>query len=61
MFYIVKGNANAYKILVGKPEVKISLARSRRRLKDSVKTGLKEIGPMEGFYEKNTVVNLGVP
>jgi hypothetical protein len=35
---------NAYKILVGKPEAKRPLGRSRRRLEDNIKMYLKEIG-----------------
>jgi hypothetical protein len=34
---------NAFKILVGKPEVTIPLGRLRRKFKDSIKMGLKEI------------------
>jgi hypothetical protein len=35
---------NAYRILVGKPEVKRSLGRPRRRRVDNIKIDLKEIG-----------------
>jgi hypothetical protein len=35
---------NEYKILVGKPEGKRPLGRSRRRWVDGVKMGLREIG-----------------
>jgi hypothetical protein len=35
---------NAYRILVGKPEGKRSLGRSRRRWVDNIKIDLKEIG-----------------
>jgi hypothetical protein len=35
---------NAYRILVRKPEGKRSLGRSRRRLPDSIKIDLREIG-----------------
>jgi hypothetical protein len=33
---------NTYKILVGKPEGKRRLRRTRRRLEDNIKMGLKE-------------------
>jgi hypothetical protein len=35
---------NAYRILVGKPEVKRPLARPRRRLVDNIKMDIREIG-----------------
>jgi hypothetical protein len=35
---------NAYKILVGKPEGKRPLGRTRRRWVDNIKMGLREIG-----------------
>jgi hypothetical protein len=35
---------NAYRILVGKPEGKRPLGRSRRRWVDNIKMGLREIG-----------------
>jgi hypothetical protein len=35
---------DAYRILVGKPERKRSLGRSRRRWMDNIKMDLKEIG-----------------
>jgi hypothetical protein len=35
---------NAYRILVGKPEGKIPLGRSRRRWVDNIKMDLTEIG-----------------
>jgi hypothetical protein len=35
---------NASKILVGKPEVKESLGRPRRRWKDNIKMDLQEMG-----------------
>jgi hypothetical protein len=35
---------NAYKILVGKPEGKRPLGRTRRRSVDNIKTDLREIG-----------------
>jgi hypothetical protein len=35
---------NAYKIFVGKPEIKRPLERPRRRWKDYVRTDFKEIG-----------------
>jgi hypothetical protein len=33
-----------YKILVGRPEGKIPLGRTRRRLVDNIKVGVREIG-----------------
>jgi hypothetical protein len=36
--------SNAYKILVGKPEGKRPLGRSRRRCVDNIKIDLREIG-----------------
>jgi len=33
-----------YKVLVGKPEGKMSLGRPRRRWEDSIKTDLQEVG-----------------
>jgi hypothetical protein len=35
---------NAYRLLVGKPERKISLARTKRRWMDNIKMNLGEIG-----------------
>jgi hypothetical protein len=35
---------NTYRILVGKPEGKIPLGRSRRRWVDNIKVDLREIG-----------------
>jgi hypothetical protein len=35
---------NAYRILVGKPEGKIPLGRSRRRWEDNIRMDLREIG-----------------
>jgi hypothetical protein len=35
---------NAYRILVGKPEGKRPLGRTRRRLVDNIKMDLREIG-----------------
>jgi hypothetical protein len=64
---------NAYRILVGKPEGKILLARPRRRWEDNIKMDLREIGwgGMGWIYlaqdrEKwwalgNTVMNFRVP
>jgi hypothetical protein len=37
-------NSNGYRILVGKPEGKIPLGKSRSRLEDNVKMDLREIG-----------------
>jgi hypothetical protein len=36
--------AHAYRILVGKPERKRLLGRSRRRWEDNIKIGLQEVG-----------------
>jgi hypothetical protein len=33
-----------YRVLVGKPEVKIPLGRPRRRWEDNIKMDLKEVG-----------------
>jgi hypothetical protein len=33
-----------YRVLVGKPEGKGSLGRSRRRCEDNIKMGLQEVG-----------------
>jgi hypothetical protein len=46
----VKGNA--YRILVGKPEVKGLLGRQRRRWVDNIKMYLREIGQvgMDSIY-----------
>jgi hypothetical protein len=64
---------NAYKILVGKPEGKRSLGRSRRRWVDNIKMHLGEIGGsgtdwIDLAQDKdqcrvlvNTVINLRVP
>jgi hypothetical protein len=37
-------NKNAYRILVGNPEGKRPLGRSRRRWEDNIKVDLREIG-----------------
>jgi hypothetical protein len=39
---------NAYRILVGKPEVKRPLVRPRRRCVDNIKMHLREIG-LDGY------------
>jgi hypothetical protein len=64
---------NAYRILVGKPEEKISLGRPRRRWEDNIKTDFRERGwdGMVCIYLAqdrdqwmalvNTVMNLRVP
>jgi hypothetical protein len=41
-----KGNRNAYRILVGNPERKRPLGKSRRRWLDDIKIDLREIGEM---------------
>jgi hypothetical protein len=69
----VETNRNAYRILVGNPEGKKPLGRSRRRWVDNIKMDLREIGwdGMEwvDLTEDrdqwralvNTVMNLRVP
>jgi hypothetical protein len=64
---------NAYRILVGKPEGKRPLGRSRRRWEDNIKLGLRHIGWygmdwIDVAYDTdhwralvNTVMNLRVP
>jgi hypothetical protein len=64
---------NAYRILVGKPEVRRPLGRSRRRWVDNIKIDLREIGWdgrdwIELAQDKdrwralvNTVMNFRVP
>jgi hypothetical protein len=64
---------NAYRILLGKPEGKRPLGRTRRRWVDNVKMYLREIGWdgrdwIELAYDRNqwravvnTVMNLRVP
>jgi hypothetical protein len=60
---------NAYRILVGMPEGKRPLGRSRHRWKDNIKMDLRELewGGMIGIYLDqwralvNTVMNLQVP
>ena len=41
--------SGAYRVLVGKPEGKIPLGRSRCRWKDNIKTGLYQIGLGRGL------------
>ena len=38
-----------YSVLVGRPEGKISLGRSRRRWKDNIKMDLQEVGVWTGW------------
>jgi hypothetical protein len=64
---------NAYRLLLGKPEGKIPLGRSRRRWVDNIKMDLREIGCDEvdwiGLAQDrdkwrtlvNAVMNLRVP
>jgi hypothetical protein len=64
---------NAYRILVGKPEGKITLGRPRRRWVDNIKIDQREIGwdgmdsidlAQDGDQWRalvNTVMNLRVP
>jgi hypothetical protein len=64
---------NAYKILVGKPEVKRQLGRPRRKWDDNIRMDLREIGRevldwMHVTQDRdqwgafvNTVMNLRVP
>jgi hypothetical protein len=51
---------NAYKILVGEPEEKIQLERTRHRWKDTVELDVKEIGCKGCWVLVNTVMNLRV-
>ena len=41
---------NAYRILVGKPEGKKPLGRSRRRWEDNIKMDLREVGCDNGEW-----------
>jgi hypothetical protein len=64
---------NAYRILVGKPEVKRPLGRPKRRWEDNIKMDLREIGwdgmvwidlaqdKDQGRDLVNTVMNLWAP
>jgi hypothetical protein len=61
---------NAYRILVGKPEVKRPLGRPRCRWVDNIKIDLRQIGWTGSIWLRigtsgralvNTVVNLRVP
>jgi hypothetical protein len=52
---------NAYRILVGTPEGKRPLGRSRRRWVDNIKMDLREIGWDVWRALVNTVMNLRVP
>jgi hypothetical protein len=64
---------NVYKILVGKPEWKRPLVRSRRRWEDNIRIDLREVGwesvvwfhlaqeRDQWLYLVNTVTNLRVP
>jgi hypothetical protein len=54
---------NAYRILVGKPEGKISLGRPRRRWVDNIKMDLRECGLiwLRIGTSVNTVLNFRVP
>jgi hypothetical protein len=61
----------AYRVLVGRPEVKRPLGRPRRRWEDNIKMDLREIGidganwlAQDGVQWRdfvNTVMNLWVP
>jgi hypothetical protein len=64
---------NAYKILVGEPEGKRSLGRCRRRWRDNIKMGIKNVGwkVVDKIYLTqdrdwwravvNTVINIRAP
>jgi hypothetical protein len=64
---------NAYRILVGKPEVKISLQRPRHVWEDNIKMNLRELGwcGINWIYQAqdrgkcsalvNRVMNLRIP
>jgi hypothetical protein len=59
---------NAYRILVGKPEGKRPLGRSRRRWVDNIKIDLREIDCIDLAQDRdqwraivNTVMNIRVP
>jgi hypothetical protein len=41
------GRRDVYRVLVGKPEGKRPLGRSRRRREDIIKTDLQEVGGMD--------------
>jgi hypothetical protein len=49
---------NAYRILVGKPERKIPLERTRRRWEDGIKMDLREIG--WGVWNGFTWLRIGI-
>jgi hypothetical protein len=62
----------AYRILVGRPEGRRPLGRTRRRWKDNIKMDLQGVGWCMGWFELaqdrdswravgNTVMNLRVP
>jgi len=62
----------AYRVLVGKPEGRTQLGRSRGRLEDNIKLGLQEVGWGMDWIDLaqdrnrwavlvNTVINLRVP
>jgi hypothetical protein len=63
--------SNAYRILVGKPEVKRPLGRPRCRWVDNIKMGLRDIGlggmdwidlaQDRDHYLVNMIMNLWVP
>jgi hypothetical protein len=66
------GKGGAYRILVGRPEVRRPLGRPRCRWKDDIKTDLQEVGWGMDWIELaqdrdrwralvNAVMNLGVP
>jgi hypothetical protein len=40
----IEEGKSAFKILTGRPTIKITLGRPRRRWKDNIRMGLKEIG-----------------
>jgi hypothetical protein len=52
-------NGNAYRILVGKPEGKIPLGRSRRRSVDNIKMDLAETGWGGMIWTRSICLRIG--
>jgi hypothetical protein len=40
------GKSNEYRLLMGKPEIKRPVGRSKRRWEDDIKIGFREIDPV---------------